>query len=130
MFDASKDDYFTYAFVMNIKNESIDDKKELEELLLLYFKGLMKAVTEKDTQPIDTSGFKVDVTKSNEGFKVVANIADGFVTKQPLALNMEITQLKTSVGSCLRVSASPKPTHDQTWNTLRDIQQSCLVCEE
>ena len=130
MFDVNKDDYFTYAFVMNIKNEGIDNEKELEELLLLYFKGLMKAVTAKDEAPLDTSNFEVDVTKTKEGFNVLANIADGFVTKQELALNMEVTQNKTSAGSCLRVSASPKATNSQTWNLLRQVQHACLVCEE
>lgn len=135
MYDEKSEEFFTYAFVMNLKGAGKLEALDLQQLLLTYFKGLMKVVSQakskanqEPSQPIDLDSFRVRVENRNSRFFVYVDMIDAFVTNEGIELFMDIDQSVKGQDSCLRIVASPQKTNHPIWQDLENVRQNCFRC--
>ena len=113
MFDSEREDFFTYLFVLELK----DDTPNWEEQLLLYYGGLAKAVLEDPN--LDISDFRVSLEGEADALQGTIQWLEPFRTKKAQTLYLEI---RHSGPGLWVVGASPKPWHWPVWTDLRQIR--------
>ena len=108
MFDAESPGYFRYAFRLDFERPQPNTLASLEELLLLYYEGLMSAVAEgkKRKHPAGATRVSVvasDLSKFSQGckaegcvnpgqfFDATIETVDEFSTQKPITLKLLIT---------------------------------------
>lgn len=129
--------FFSYALLFWLPGDQQVDAKTLENQLLVYYRGLAKAVSESKGQPIDVATFtmtvKADSTKAAKrggGEEVTAfngelNWIEPFTTGKDQTLQMEIHAWSSAepVGRCVVICASPLPQTAEVWKSLREIRE-------
>ncbi len=108
MFKAGATDFFSYTFVLVLKQPV----KDLDQDLMVYYQGLSKAVM-KDPK-LDTSSF--DLKRKNKN-SYTLHWLEPFTTKKPQDLNLYVEQFDT-LGRIWFVCASPKDYQAPIWDEL------------
>ena len=131
MFKAESEDFWTYAFIWWIADQSSLDPEDLAKDLEFYFAGLTRAVAED--RGFDSSGATHDVkiavaTKTTEpeiDYVGTAKIFDPFVTRDTVSLNFRIQQIRCPDQERLAVvfELSPQPFTHNVWLTLTGIRE-------
>ena len=136
MFMAESDTFFSYVFVFRLGPKENLPLKTVEREILVYYRGLAKAV---GGEGIETGKFslvlkKVEPAKRRK--KPVAVIAsvgildwvEPFVTKNPQKLRLEIHTWKGKGGkfNYLFCSASPASPEKAIWKEMRGVREKFL----
>ncbi|MTI31616.1 hypothetical protein [Xanthovirga aplysinae] len=131
MFDPSSEDYFTYAFVLALKNQNRISKKEIIDFLHAYYKGLSRSVAKSKNQEVDVS--KIQVTEKRwvkEGSRKVLLVKMSFLDtfsdgrEIPLFLEIELIPQNSKNHLLLFALASTFSDKDsETWASLYEIRK-------
>lgn len=136
MFKKDAADYFTYAFVAQLDNTVAVTWIDIQNYLLLYYKGLCSATAKDRKLSIDTSKIMVSVGKEakedRQGrlvYNVTADIFGVFADGEPVKLNMEVTVINKEAAkrTFLLFLASPLKREDAIWKRLYQIQNDFTV---
>lgn len=129
--------FFSYALLFWLPGDQKTDAPTLESQLLVYYRGLAKAVSESKGQLIDLASFtmtvKADSTKPakrESGEEVKAfdgelKWIEPFTTGKEQTLHMEIHTWSSAEpgGRCVFICASPQPQTAEVWKSLRGIRE-------
>jgi hypothetical protein len=113
----------------------------LERELLIYYRGLAKAVFGAKKQDVDVGTFTLTVKQAADkpgqrpgGEPVEAYVGElkwtePFVTGKPQTLRLEIHAWAAEKHKhrCLFICASPQPEIAAVWKALREIRAGCTV---
>lgn len=119
MFDAGKDDYWSYAFTISFAAGAV--VPPLEPMLVDYYRGLIAAVAESKKMTVAPDQVTVRV-EPDEGAATI-ELVDAFTTGKPVTLHLRMRRDR----ACLRVAASPQPPDAAVWARL-DAALACLPC--
>ena len=131
MFAENKLDFWSYAFVWWVPEETSFDTERLQSDLDLYFRGLNKAVAkarefelgkavvEIQLQPVDAS------SEERRQWKGIARTFDVFATRRPIKLNVRIDISECPEQGYLVAffQLSPQPVHHNIWDVLDGIRE-------
>lgn len=132
--------FFSYALLFWLPGDQKVDAETLESQLLVYYRGLAKAVSESKEQLIDVATFtvtvKADSTKvarRGSGEEVTAFTGElkwiePFTTGKEQDLRMEIHAWRSldPAGRCVFICASPQPQAAEVWKSLRGIREGTV----
>ena len=127
MFKPKAKDFFSYVLVFRLDGQPKLPQKTLEKELLVYYRGLAKAVSRGK---IKTDGFSINITpveiaKSPGVKQYVALLkwVEPFATKKPQTLRIEIRVWNTPKDrrSWILMSVSPQQTNNPIWKTMHKI---------
>jgi len=128
--DATSEDFWSYAFVMSI-DEPAPDAARVDELLELYYSGLMTAFARGDL--IDTIGDSVSVEvdeREPHHFEAQMYLIDAFATLEPIALRVLVdTVAETDERSSVSIRVSAQPEEHEIWRSLEAAIASILAGE-
>lgn len=113
MFKAEQPDFFSYVFVLKLK----DSTPDWEEQLLLYYGGLARAVMEDPD--LDISDFEVSLEGRPEARFGTLTWVEPFTTKKPQKLYLECGKIDDHLWF---VCVSPKRWEWPIWTTMRQIR--------
>lgn len=125
MFQSGSEDFWTYAFVWWIPDDSDISPDSLASDLESYFTGLGRVVAED--RGLDTSGASYDVrlaaTETGYDYGGTAEIFDAFVTGEMLSLNIRVKKIPCPDQKRLAVffELSPQPYSHEVWSALEGI---------
>ena len=123
MFEPAADDYFTYAFSLDM-TEPLSTPAALETLLVDYYRGLMSAVAAgRDAKPARDAVVEL----GGDGQTATIELSDEFTDGGVITLHLRVSRPEGPKGGCLRVLASARPT-DANWAAL-ETAHSCL-CDQ
>jgi len=114
------EDFWSYAIVMQI-DEPAPNAERLEEILDLYYDGLMSAfgVGRDSEEPIDPAQVKVVKTGKNH-YEAAMHIIDGFATFKPIDIRIKlVTESASEYQSIIKLRASPQPDEHPIWDALQ-----------
>ena len=127
MFRKDSDSFFSYVFVFRVGVGQDLSLKALREEILVYYRGLAKAV---GRGTIDTTNFslKLEKLKAAAGFDAFTGRlqwVEPFVTKQPQTLHLELHAWKGKAGKhrYLFCSASPAAPGAAIWKEMRGVRR-------
>lgn len=131
MFDAEKDDFWSYAFVWWIGSDSKLDAAGLSSDLEAYFRGLALAVAKQGgfepVAPIFSAKINETAAKAGENrlFRGEVETLDAFVTRESvhLQVRIEIVPCDKQKRLAVHFSLSPQPASHGVWETLTAIRQ-------
>ncbi len=130
MFNKDSVDYFTYAFVAQLDDITSVSKADINNYLLMYFKGLCSSTAHDRKLIIDTTEITVDIEKKESAadetiYNAVVNAFGVFADGAPVKLNLEVKVLKNFAAkkSYLLFIVSPNEKTDNTWKELYKIQK-------
>ncbi|CAL2075613.1 hypothetical protein [Tenacibaculum sp. 190524A05c] len=110
MFDIKSSDYFTYYFVLSIKNRLELSQKEIQEALAKYYRGLCKAVNPKGKFDINYDEITVTIHKlSSCSLKANVVFFDGFTDGRRIELEM-LLEVRKNESEDILLLASVAPT--------------------
>ncbi|CAL2075611.1 conserved hypothetical protein [Tenacibaculum sp. 190524A05c] len=110
MFDIKSSDYFTYYFVLSIKNKVELSQKEIQEALVKYYRGLCKAVNPKGKFDINYDEITVTIDKlSSCSLKANVVFFDGFTDGRRIELEM-LLEVRKNESDDIILLASVAPT--------------------
>ena len=120
MFDASAEDYWSYAFVMRLEKR-LAGTEAVSELLDQLYDGLLTAVGRGRGLEMADDAATVSLTPSKgESLAGHVDLVDAFVTGERIRVNLEVeTQDRPGGGTAVRVAASPQPTTHAVWTRVR-----------
>jgi hypothetical protein len=129
MFKADSKDFWTYAFVWWIPEDSIIGPDSLASSLETYFSGLTRVVAED--RGLDTGGASYEVRLAAPDadpacdYQGNAKIFDPFVTGEMLSLNIRVTNIACPDQDRLAVffELSPQPYSHPVWSALKGIRE-------
>lgn len=129
MFEEGKEDFWTYAFVWWIPEDSPVDPESLASGLEIYFSGLAGVVAE--TRGFDTDGASYEVTlmaadtETAYDYEGSAKILEPFVTGKMISLNIRIKQIACPEQEHMAVffELSPQPYSHDIWSSLAGIRE-------
>ncbi len=117
MFQEGAEDYWTYAFRVDLAEE-LDGEAGIANFLELYYDGLLGMVGTGRGYDMGDDPAQVHVGQPKNGvYPIRIELIDGFVTGKPLTLHMDWR----GAGKTLRIIASPQPRDHQLWGQLRAI---------
>ncbi len=119
MFDASAEDYWSYAFVLWI-DEPAPNAARIEELLELYYDGLLLLVADSKDRDIGDDPAQVTVAETSPGhFEAKIDLIDSFVTFEAVELRflVEVAQ-ESETKSKILCQASPQAEGHAVWRSL------------
>ena len=127
MFKPDAKDFFTYVFLLDGKYGDKLDKNTIESEILIYYKGLGKAVGGKKFN-IDPEKFSIDL-KSDDGKKFTGTLkwVEPFRTGKPQTLNLEITVWNGKEKQFLFALVSPAKKDSEVWKDLKSIQSKLTI---
>lgn len=121
------EEFWSYAIVMQI-DEPTPNAERLEEILDLYYDGLMSAfgVGQDSEEEVDPAQVSVKQTAPNN-YEATMHIIDGFATFKPIDIRIKlVTQSAADDRSIVEVRVSPQPDEHEIWAALQaaieDIQ--------
>jgi hypothetical protein len=117
--NSDAEDFWSYVFVLWI-DEPAPDAARLDEMLELYYDGLISAVAGAKGEDVGSDPAQVDVTRVASGhFEVRMRLIDAFFTFEPIDLRARVdTVAETSERTILRIQASPQPETHAIWRSL------------
>jgi len=117
--DPTAEGFWSYAFVMSI-DEPAPDAARVDELLELYYSGLMEAFARGDLVATIGDSVSVDVVQhAPNHFEAEMHLIDAFATLEPIALRVLVDTVAVSderSSVSIRVSAQPK--EHEIWRSL------------
>lgn len=117
--DAETANFWSYAFAMRI-DESMPDAARLDEILELYYDGLMAAVADGNLGP-DPADAEVTQGAPNE-YEARIQFPDAFGDLRPIDLRMVIDVVPSGEESTtLYIQASPQPKTHEIWRRLQAV---------
>ena len=129
MFKPTAPDFFSYAFVFELKNPEQPDQKTLQREFLTYYRGLCSAVGGKRIPDLDVSKFTCvlkpaqNPNNDDKTFNGTLSWIEPFQTLRPQTLHLEITTWSDEKNSFVFASVSPQKRDAEIWTQLRKIQQ-------
>jgi hypothetical protein len=139
MFKADSDTFFSYALLFWLPDDQSIDPRAIEKELLVYYRGLAKAVLNSKKQGLDVNTFTLTIKDASDkpgkrpGGEPVAAFAgelkwvEPFATGKPQTLRMEIHtwHCEKHKHHCVFICASPQPEAAAVWKALREIRAGC-----
>jgi hypothetical protein len=139
MFQAGAPDFFSYALLFWLPDDTEVGAKALERELLAYYRGLAAAVGKGKKQEADPKAFSLTITAAKQqpdkrpGGETVAGYVgelrwtEPFATGKAQTLRLEIHSWPCAKHKrhCVFVCASPQPEAAAVWKTLREIRAGC-----
>jgi len=130
MFDAEAEDFWTYAFVWWIDDESTIEPERVSRELEFYFSGLAEAVAESREFETGDAGSEVEMARVDRekslavDYVGTATVFDSFATKQSVHLNLRMVTLPcpTQPQQAVVFELSPQPFSHEIWSTLEEIR--------
>jgi hypothetical protein len=126
MFQEGSEDFWTYAFVWWIPEETEIHPERLAADLEAYFSGLAIAVA--DSRGFDASAGTYDVTIDEDGKDIgeglmgTAKIFEPFVTGKALTLNIRVNVIPCGEEKAVFFEISPQPAGHPVWSSLQEIR--------
>jgi hypothetical protein len=138
---AGADTFFSYAMLFWLPDDPKIDAASLERELLIYYRGLAKAVFGAKKQDVDVGTFTLTVKQASDkpgkrpgGELVEAYVGElkwtePFVTGKPQTLRLEIHAWTAEKHKrrCLFICASPQPETAAVWKAVRENRAGCTV---
>jgi hypothetical protein len=140
MFKAGEADFFSYVLVFLLESGSEVSKAALERELLVYYRGLSKAVMAGKEPTPDTSIFTIALAPSNAGkgaplsaptaatWAGTLSWIEPFATQQLQTLHLELHvwehEGKPVVLSCVSPVDPGSDAATSPWKTLREIRSA------
>lgn len=130
MYKPDREDFFTYAIAFKLKPETAVDSETIEKELLLYYRGLAKAVSRGT---VATDGFKLKVTplkneqvQREKDYFAEMNWTEPFVTKKPQTLQLFVRTWTTNSGkqTWMFLCISPQPREHAMWKPLNQMRDT------
>ncbi len=123
MFKPEEDGYFSYVFALDFDDHRVTDSAGAEELMDVYFKGLVDAVGKgkKATYPLEEVKTSFKPSRREGEFLGTADIYDAFVSGEKVKLRM----ILRAKNNCVIAAASPKKGNHAVWSEL-NTALSCL----
>jgi streptogramin lyase len=117
--DPNTEDFWSYAFVMSI-NEPAPEMTRIDELLEMYYNGLMSAFSSNKYGDIGISPVQVDVVPiAANKYEAKMHLIDAFATFEPIDLRVLIeTIADTDEHSLVRIQVSQQPKDHKIWRSL------------
>jgi hypothetical protein len=136
MFKADAADFFSYALLFWLPDDTAIDAKAMEREVLAYYRGLAAAVLQGKKQDVDTKAFTLTLTAAKEppdkrpGGEPVAGYigelkwTEPFSTGKPQTLRLEIHAWTSAKHKhhCVFLCVSPQPETAAVWKALREIR--------
>ncbi len=140
MFQAKSDSFFSYIFVFQLQAKPKLTLEVLDRELLVYYRGLAKAVSKRRNPKLDTEQFSLQL---KEAQKTVAKARDArglkryagdlkwvepFVTQKAQTLYLEVdTWANSKTGeNYLFVCVSPQDKKAEIWKTMLELREKFL----
>ncbi|MDY8135805.1 hypothetical protein [Aquimarina sp. 2201CG5-10] len=114
-------DYFSYAFLWDIKDNPKLSAKKLESEMEIYFNGIMNMVSKSGEKIPESKAFFEKVNETTYAGKVLTY--DAFITKRDLQLNLIVEQsfCKSRNKHFVLFLLSPQPTEHSIWKKMKKI---------
>lgn len=129
MFKPQAPDFFSYAFVFELKQKGRPDQKTIETEFLKYYRGLSKAVAGARLPDLDTSEFACQLKQlsqtgddKSDSYRGTISWLEPFQTLKNQTLHLEITVWSTPQNSLLFACVSPQSLKTPVWTELRKIR--------
>lgn len=128
VFQPKSETFFSYVIVFRLQDKPTLDEKTLTRELLVYFRGLAKAVGrgQVKTDGIALKVAKIDkpARKNAREFLATLEWVEPFATKQPQALRIEIDAWNApkSAHTWVFLCVSPKEPKTDVWKQLHAIR--------
>lgn len=128
MFDETKEDYWTYAFVWWIPAGAKLNAETLTRDLPVYFRGLANAVAESRGFEVGDADFTAAIKATEDGFRGKANAFDVFATREPVVLNLivDVINCGEQGQTAAFFQLSPQSTEHDVWHELAEIRLGFL----
>ncbi len=121
MFDPTADDYWSYAFVLDLDEPRLDTTA-LARLLEQYYDGLISLVAASNELELDGEPATVALTRADDAhFAATVSLVDAFVTGEEIELSMDLVlepRADDAPGVRVLVMASPQPRSHSIWTEL------------
>ena len=130
MFKKDSADYFSYAFVARLDNTPALTREDVQNYLLLYFKGLCASTAQQRKLMIDTNKITVSIEKAGNGsgeYNAILRVFGVFADGAPVTLNAEVKVLTGKDTTYLVFIASPQKKTHPIWQVLKDIKSRFSV---
>ena len=138
MFEAEAPDFFSYVLVFHLAPGSEVSEAGLKRELLVYYRGLAKAVMAGKEKTVDPSGFTVTLTKAEsptlaapdaapkaEGWTGTLDWIEPFATEKTQKLHLEVHVWKEGEHPVVLSCVSPvDPGAEIAWPALRGIRKT------
>ncbi len=130
MFQEVKVDYWSYAFVWWVPEETEFDTDRLNTDLRVYYEGLNKAVAE--AREFELPEFEVEVQLEPDGeagdllrWRGTARTLDVFTTRRPVRLNVQVDLLECPEHGRLAAIflLTPQPRRNSIWTVLHGMRE-------
>ena len=129
--------FFSYALLFWLPENQKTDAKTMESELLVYYRGLARAVSEDKKQDVDVKTFTMTVKESATKLAKRASGEDAtafvgelkwiepFTTGSAQTLHMEIQVWHSAEhkSRCVFICASPQSQTGEVWKSLREIRE-------
>lgn len=139
MFKADRPDFFSYALLFWLPDDTPIEARAMERELLAYYRGLATAVLKAKKREVDTRAFTLTITSARPqpdprpGGEAVAGYVgelkwiEPFATGKPQTLHLEIHSWPSvrHKHHCVFVCASPQLQTAAVWKTLCEIRAGC-----
>lgn len=125
MFEPEAEDFWSYAFLMEIEETGVGVDR-LEELFELYYDGLIGAVGRGNSFELPEDPASVSFREEGAGFGGVVHTFDAFQTGEAIEVNLFVEVTESTMGkSRLRVQASPQERDQHpVWKALGEAMDS------
>lgn len=141
MFEAEASDFFSYILVFHLSPESDVSEAGLKRELLVYYRGLAKAVMAGKEKSVETKDFAITLTKTDdttpaapdaapkaEGWTGTLDWIEPFATEQKQRLHLEVHVWKEGDHPVVLSCVSPvDPGSEVAWPALRAIRRSFRI---
>jgi hypothetical protein len=138
MFEAEAPDFFSYILVFHLAPDSDVSEAGLKRELLVYYRGLAKAVMASKQKIVDPAGFAITLNKAEgsalaapeaapkaEGWTGTLDWIEPFATEKPQKLHLEVHVWKEGDHPVVLSCVSPvDPGGEIAWPALRAIRKS------
>lgn len=143
MFQPDSESFFSYLLVFLIGADDDVSEAAVHEQILVYYRGLAKAVMGGRGLPVDTDSFelKLDKVESGEGSPHPADAGDGevnfwtasldwiepFATRKPQTLHFEVHLWKNGNRPVLYFTVSPQERDHAIWKEMRGYREKFTI---
>ena len=136
MFIEMKVDFWSYAFVWWVPEDTVLDAERLQTDLEIYFRGLTRAVAETREFDPGEPDFEVQLSSvessppDQASWEGTVRTFDVFTTRRPIRLRTRIDILRCPEQGRLAAffQFSPQPVRNRIWEVMEDMRQG-FRCE-
>ena len=118
MFDQSAEDFWSYAFVLEMEIEELDAKAQTA-MFELYFDGLLTSVASSKGVTLEDPALVAVHRVGPASFEGRVQLVDAFVSMEWIELHLVLEQSSASAKTThITVMASPQPKGHPIWTDL------------